>query len=317
MKILIDKNNLLVINNPNIPKLKEYSNVASGYRFSDYDKGIIIYHKKIIKIINLKNLWDNMNIFYVIKRKNLPIGQTGLVENHLDQDWFLSAFGLFNGFDENTWNKYFFIPRMREIEMRELNKKLEKLWMDLRLEKSDKWIIIDQNWSKLINMDKNWIEIPACLSDRQVAILDTGMTSVFSFLFWLVLIYGKMDVKNLEIIWIKIHIPLFGQYVKYKEELDELIKNLQSEWIFLNCSIAKNEDWIIYQINSSDYELLWSFINFYQSVEKIQKILKQELTKKVKSELIDFIDTNEQIPNDWKEDTLRMIEDGVMKILTV
>jgi len=38
MKILIDQNNLLTIENPNIPKLKEYTNIASGYSFSGYDK---------------------------------------------------------------------------------------------------------------------------------------------------------------------------------------------------------------------------------------------------------------------------------------
>jgi len=56
MKILVDKNRLLVIENTNIPKLKKYDFIASGARFSDYDKGIIIYHKKNIKIINWKNL---------------------------------------------------------------------------------------------------------------------------------------------------------------------------------------------------------------------------------------------------------------------
>jgi hypothetical protein len=294
MKILIDQNDLLVIENPNIPKLKEYINIASGYQFSDYDKWIIVYHKKEIKIINLKNLWDNMNIFYLIKRATLVVG-------HLDLDWFLSAFGLFSGFDENTWNKYFFIPRMKESELEALNQKIETLGIDIKLEKNEKWIITEKKWIKSIiqNISNEWID------------------TIFSFLFWLVLIYGKMDIKNWEIIWIKIHIPLFGQYIKYKEAIDELIKNLQSEWIFLNNSILQNWDWIIYQINSWDYELLWSFVNFYQSVEKVQKIFKQELTEKTKPELINFIDINEQVPENWKEEVLRMIDDGVMKILTV
>jgi hypothetical protein len=38
MKILIDQSNILTIENPNIPKIKEYTNIASGYKFSDYDK---------------------------------------------------------------------------------------------------------------------------------------------------------------------------------------------------------------------------------------------------------------------------------------
>lgn len=296
MKILIDKNNLLVIENPNIPKLKEYANIASGYNFSDYDKWIIVYNKKEIKIINLKNLWDSMNIFYVIKRNIL-------IENNLDNDWFWNVFGLFSGFDENTWNKYFFIPRMKESEMNILNVNLDKLWIDINFKKSEKWIIVDQGELKLTNNNKK--------------IIPEWIKEIFSFLFGLVLVYGKIDIKNDAIIWIKIHIPLFGQYVKYKDELDEMINNLQENWVFLNRSIVQNGDGIIYQINSSDYELLWSFINFYQSVEKIQKILKQELTEKIKSDLIHFIDTNEQVPEDGKEEVLKLIDDWVMKLLVV
>lgn len=304
MKVLIDQNNLLVIENPNIPKLKKYDHIASGYKFSDYDKWIIVYHKKEIKIINLKNIWDNMNIFYITKRENM-------IENHLELDWFVEALGLFSGFDENTWNKYFFIPRMKEAELENLNAALEKLLIDIKLEKNEKWIVVNKNWSKLINIDKQ-------LNEFQLQnLVQEWFCKILSFLFGLVLIYGKLDIKNWEIIWIKIHLPLFGQYIKYKESIDELIENLQSEWIFLNHSVLQNWDWIIYQINSWDYELLWSFVNFYQSVEKVQKIFKQEFTEKAKSELINFIDINEQVPENWKEEVLRMIDDGIVKVLTV
>jgi hypothetical protein len=56
MRIEIDKNNLLTIFNESIPQTKEYTYNVSGYTFSDYDKGIIVLHKKDRKIINLKNL---------------------------------------------------------------------------------------------------------------------------------------------------------------------------------------------------------------------------------------------------------------------
>jgi len=38
MKILVDKNNILVIENPNIPETKEYCHNVSGYEFCDFDK---------------------------------------------------------------------------------------------------------------------------------------------------------------------------------------------------------------------------------------------------------------------------------------
>jgi hypothetical protein len=38
MKILVDDNNILSIENPNIPRNKEYFYNVSGYAFSDFDK---------------------------------------------------------------------------------------------------------------------------------------------------------------------------------------------------------------------------------------------------------------------------------------
>ncbi len=295
MKILIDQNNLLTIENPNIHQLKEYNFIASGYRFSDYDKWIIVYHKKEFKIINLKNLWESMNVFHIIKREDI-------IENILNQDWLITALTLFRWFDENTWESYFFIPRMKEVEMKLFNSYMEKLNIDISLTKSEKGIIVNKKSIWDIKYEISTLE---------------WYEKIFSFLFGLVLIYGKMDIKNWEIIWIKSHIPLFGQYVQYKDSLDAMIQALQEDWIFLNHSIVQNGDWIIYQITSSDYELLWSFINFYQSVEKLEKIHKRELTEKVKSQLIAFIDNNEQIPENWKEEVLKMIEDGIMKLLLV
>jgi hypothetical protein len=65
MKIQKDNNNLLTIFNENIPQTKEYTYHVSGYTFSDFDKGIIVLHKKEWKIISLKNLGDTMNVVYM------------------------------------------------------------------------------------------------------------------------------------------------------------------------------------------------------------------------------------------------------------
>ena len=169
--------------------------------------------------------------------------------------------------------------------------------------KSEKWIIIDKIQSNENTMFSiNHLE---------------WKNSIINFLFGLVLIYGKMEIKNNELIGIKIHLPLFGQYIKYKEELDSMIKNLQEDGIFLNSSIVKNNDGIIYQLSSSDYELLWFLANWYQSIEKIDKILKQEIISKVKLDLINFVEMDWQVPYNWKEKVLEMIEDGMIKLLVV
>jgi hypothetical protein len=38
MKLSIDQNNLLVIENPNIPQTKEYNYNVGGYEFSGFDR---------------------------------------------------------------------------------------------------------------------------------------------------------------------------------------------------------------------------------------------------------------------------------------
>jgi hypothetical protein len=71
MKICVDKNHLLVIENENIPQVKEYTYNVGGYLFSDFDKGVLVWHKKQIKVINLKNLGDGMAVFYVKSDKDM------------------------------------------------------------------------------------------------------------------------------------------------------------------------------------------------------------------------------------------------------
>ena len=129
MKITFDANNLLVIENPNIPQVKEYTYETSGYRFSSYDKGIIILHKKDFKIINLKDLGDNMNVVYFQEAKSSPM--------ILDQEALQQALGMFNAFDETTGKTYFFIPNMPVKDIQEKNQTLEKLQIKSRLTKTD------------------------------------------------------------------------------------------------------------------------------------------------------------------------------------
>ena len=130
MKIQIDKNNLLTITNENIPQTKEYSYHVSGYSFSDFDKGILVLHKKDWKIINLKNLSDNMNVVYLIDREiTIP---------KISQEAVINALCLFDSFDENTGKKYYFIPKFQEKNLATTNSILEKLNIPANIQKTDK-----------------------------------------------------------------------------------------------------------------------------------------------------------------------------------
>jgi hypothetical protein len=131
---------------------------------------------------------------------------------------------------------------------------------------------------------------------------------IFSYVFGLVLIHGKFDAKKGELASIKIQIPLFGQYLSQQEMLDKLVKELQQKGVFLKSDKLPNKNGITYQISSNDYELLEICAKWYEPVEKFEKISKREFTDEMKDKLIEFIETNTEIPSDGKAEVLEKIK---------
>lgn len=284
MKLSIDKNNLLVIENPNIPKTKEYCHNVSGYEFCDFDKGLIIYHKKQFKIINLKDLWEKMWVVMVWEKDE------ELNNLELDIKSVESALKLFEGFDEETGNKYYFLYKFKESELELLNKNLNKLDVKTEVKKTGKWICCDY-------LEEELEYNPA------------------SFLFGLTLVYGDFMIKNGDLKSLKIQLPLFGKYKENTEVLDEVIATLSDNWIFVKKNIQETNDGIVYQITSSDYELLQIFARFYEPIEKWLKISKHTDTFKIKEKLVEFLNSNKDVPKEWKAKVLEEIENWMIKIL--
>ncbi len=288
MKITLDKNHLLVIENPNIPQTKEYTHIVDGYVFSDFDKWLIVLHKKQWKIINLKNLWEWMCVAYIRtaeRRRQMA---------ELDIDAVKYAFGLFDAFDENSWEKYYFIPGIGEKDIEAKNKILNTLELGCFLEQSEGYISV------------KWV------THNDESILEKRI----SFLFGLLLIYGKFEWKNNELNSVKIQLPLFGQYLKYADLLHEILKKLQEHGFFLTSNKLETSNGIVYQISCRDYEILEIFALWYQRVEKFARISKAEFTQEMKSSLLEFISSNKQIPDEWKSDVLEQIKNWVLKLLT-
>lgn len=285
MKLEIDKNNLLTIFNENIPQTKEYTYSAGGYLFSDFDKWIIVLHKKEWKIVSLKNLGDNMSVVYLAPRAEIL--------TPFDSEWYIKGLCLFESFDENTGKKQYFIPKFAEKEIEVTNKKLEQLGISAKIEKSEKWCLVIWDIEPKEHRGK-----------------------YLSLLFSLVSIYGKFDIKKDELSTIKIHIPLFWQFLKYEESFDTMKKQLAEEWMFISTSIQKTNDGIVYQINCNDYEILKNIANYAKAIEKIDKIAKYDLALENKKTLIEFITNNQEIPQAGKEEVLKQIQEWTIKLLT-
>ena len=282
MKIEIDKNNLLTIFNENIPQTKEYTYNVGGYLFSDFDKGMIVLHKKDIKIVNLKNLWDGMSVVYYKEASTKPI-----IRNN---DAIGQVFWLFSSFNETSGKTYFFVPNVNDKEIVEKNQILEKLNIEYRLQKTETGVITDG--------------IPFTETDQRI-----------SLLFGLILLYGKFDAKKGELNSVKIHLPLFGQYMKYAETLDAMINKMRWHWYFVKADKLMNNNGMTYQISTNDYELLEIFAKWYEPVEKFEKISKVIFTQEMKSKLLEFLENNSEIPEEGKTEVINKIKNGTIKFL--
>lgn len=225
-----------------------------------------------------------MSVVYIVPREETKLP--------FDEEECINGLCLFEGFNETTGEKNYFIPKFTEKEIEPINEKLQALGIKAQIKKTDKGFFVV--WAHPKEYRGKYL----------------------SFLFALVLLYGKMDAKNGELIWIKTHIPLFGQFLKHEEIFDMMKKQLAEEWIFIKTDILANNNGIIYQISSNDYELLEIFAQWYEAVEKFEKISKREFTEEMKTKLIEFIETNPEIPQDGKVEVMKAIKEWTIKLLT-
>ena len=92
-----------------------------------------------------------------------------------------------------------------------------------------------------------------------------------------------------------------------QEGLDNTLNILRQLGVFLKVDKLTNKNGITYQISSNDYEVLEIFAQWYEPVEKFEKITKREFTQEMKISLIEFIKTNTEIPQEGKDEVLKQI----------
>jgi hypothetical protein len=76
----------------------------------------------------------------------------------------------------------------------------------------------------------------------------------------------------------------------------------------LKADKLQNNNGITYQISSNDYELLEIYAKWYEAVEKFEKITKADFTKEMKIKLLEFIQTNTEIPQEGKNEVVKQIQ---------
>ena len=256
---------------------KTYRHNFQWFTFEEENCIFYVWHKKEIKLIESKNLWSTMNVFFL---KDWILEMNELTNNI--KDWIITACQIFNAFDEENWWFYNFLPYFPTKSVEEKNELFKKLWLNIRLSNSPKWVLIKNNeeYSKIL-------------------IKDLDIEWKIWFLFGLILLYWKFENKWEKLSAIKIQLPLFGQFLSIWDEIRNIQRLLQNEWIFIQISENVQWDKHIYEITSNDYELLENFAKLYLPVENFSQITKREQAQEAIESLKSFL---------WKEGESELIE---------
>ena len=264
---------------------KTYRHNFQWFSFDQENCVFYVWHKKEIKLIESKNLWSTMNVF-CIKDWFLNL-------NELTYDiksWILTACQIFSAFDEENWWTYNFLPYFPTKAVEEKNTLFQKLWLNISLSNSPKWVLIKSEWntSNINDLDIQW---------------------QIWFLFGLILLYWKFENKWEKLSAIKIQLPLFGQFLSIWDRIKDIQKNLQKEWVFIQISENTQWDKCTYEITSNDYELLEIFSKLYLPVENFSQITKREQAQEAIEALKSFLE------NEWENELINKINNSCVKLL--
>ena len=292
MKIQFDENQLLSIYDEKLPQLKNYQYILDWYQIETTDRLIFAYQKRTWKLINLKNLGDGMQVAFSPKA---PISTDSLT---FDKDQFLNILSLFQGFNEETWIKYHFLPfwNWDIVVLRKLLTTLSS--PEINIGKTKWWTII--SWLK-----KTFL-FPETAEDH------------LSFLFALALIYGKFEGKDWTLKSIKIHLPLIWIQAQLEEKLINMCKNLQKIWLFIKRNTDHHAEKKIFQLQINDFELLtlftsWSSL-FKDLPQRNTELISNQNTT-IKNQLISFIEETTIPAISNKEEILPILKNQTLKFL--
>lgn len=289
-KFWFDEHHLLALEATDWGYSKDYSLCLSWCRILSKDKGILIYNKRQWRIIHLKEISEGMQACY-IQEKNID----GL---KLNVSMIENAFALFQWFNEETWEKYHYLPffsKNVEVLEKDLN---EFFWLQLKITKEAQWNFV------------RWVKVSYAFPKE--------LSDILSFVFALIGIYWRIDEKNWEVSAVRVHVPLVW-WTHIDEELDEAFKKLSEEyWLFIASQKVQNWGKTIYQFASNDGEILNLYVNWLNSYRKTDYYKLNNYSKKqqeIKDQLIDYIKNEEILDIEWKDEVLKLLDNHVVKFI--
>ena len=266
---------------------KTYRHNFQWYNFEEENCIFYVWHKKEIKLIESKNLGSSMNVFFT---KDWTLKMDKLTNNI--KNWILTSCQIFSAFDEENGWFYNFLPYFPTKAIEEKNQIFSKLWLNILLSNSPKWVLIkNDEWSNKINIENLDIEW------------------MIGFLFGLIILYWKFENKWENLSAIKIQLPLFGQFLSIWDEIKNIQKKLQDNGIFIQISENIQWDKHTYEITSNDYELLEIFAKLYLPVENFSQITKREQAQEAIEALKNFLN------KEWENELIEKVDNSCVKLL--
>ena len=215
-----------------------------------------------------------------------------------DKDQFLNILSLFQGFNEETWIKYHFLPfwNWDIVVLKGLLTMLSS--PEINIEKTKWWTII------------SWLTKAFLFPERAEDHL--------SFLFALALIYGKFEGKDWNLKSIKIHLPLIWIQAQLEEKLINMCKNLQKIWLFIKRNTDHHAEKKIFQFQINDFDLLTLFASwnslFKDLPQRNTELISNQNTT-IKNQLISFIEETTIPAISNKEEILPILKNQTLKFL--
>ncbi len=272
----IDKNNLLWIGN----SAEEYFFDVWNINIKTNKNQLLTYYKNSFHEKSTKEIGDKMTIFFNFDRKEIIL-------SNLNKDAFFYSTNIYQRYDEdkNQFKSYIYDFPKQEIEdMNEIIFTLSGQENYLKLE----WSLVevetlgDEN--KIFERVKSAIEMK-------------DFEFIFSFLFGLVLSYGKFDIKEDALLAAKIHIPLVWNLINKKEKFDEIINFLTQNGIFAKTDILNKKFGYVYQISITDWEILQNFVYFLKPITWDLTNVKYQKMQYFRENIKNYVEKNQNIDN--------------------
>ena len=251
---LIYKNNPSILDTCYEFQTREWSFLSKG-------KETFVLHKKQLKYLNIKEIWDGMEIPLLISKKERDSSSYKL--NHKA---YISGISIYQWFDEKVGEKQYYAYGIDRSKLDSIHSVLEHTWSDITLEDS-KFIRI-KNWDFDL-----WV--------MQHMLDDWDIVSILSCIFGIGLIYGHAIQIDDALSHMVIHVPLVDSIALLEDQLLQMIQILWDHQLYMTYDYQDRKSGQTLQIGINDQEILdlysqWMWWKKYD-ISLAQWLLQEEL----------------------------------------